>query len=86
MNSLETFLQTFIKPPHGASPDIIKAWMLHHTDVINRANLSQLIPAGRKRSAHQRKMARQSLRRLILRYPHLANQLVLDSQNGAVQS
>jgi hypothetical protein len=58
--------------------------MLHFVAEINSVSQATTTPEERKQIAHQRRMARQSLRRLILRYPHLANEVVFDSQNGAV--
>jgi hypothetical protein len=69
---LDDFLAKYIVPK-GHTPADIKARMLHFVEAINESNQSN----GPK-LAHRRKMAKQSLRRLIRRYPHLASQLVYD--------
>jgi hypothetical protein len=68
-----TFLEEFLHPPKADSPDQIKLRLLYLAELVNG-----LADAHDPVSAHQRKMALQSIRRLAARYPHLASQLVLE--------
>jgi hypothetical protein len=77
---LDLFLDKFIVPL-GNTPADIKARMLYFAEVINESNPD--LGEGKDVSSqrHVRKMAKQSLKRLIRRYPHQANQLVLAPQD-----
>jgi hypothetical protein len=73
--SLDTFLQAFLKPPTGTSPEDIVARLRHYIDVAN--NPSQYSDDHSTDALRaKRRSARQNLRRIALKYPHIAAQLL----------
>jgi hypothetical protein len=73
--SIDTFLQTFLHPPTGTSPQDILAKLRHHIDVANNPaqySTDTSVPALRAK----RRNARQALRRLAKNHPLLAEQLM----------
>ena len=73
--SLDSFFQTFLRPPTGKSPQDISAKILHYIDVVNNPEQyseDHSTPALRAK----RRSARQSLRRLALKHQALAAKLM----------
>ncbi|HKV92332.1 MAG TPA: hypothetical protein VJW20_07270 [Candidatus Angelobacter sp.] len=82
--SIDRFLQTFLRPPSGTSPQDIYAKIRHHIDVANNpaqysSDTSVLALRVKRRNA------RQAVRRLVLKHPEIAEQLMRDLKNGSAQ-
>ncbi len=82
--SVDTFLRTFLSPPKGSSAQEIYAKLRHHIDVANNpAQYSSDTSVLALRT--KRRNARQSLRRMVLKHPEIAEQFMRDLKNEAVQ-
>lgn len=80
--SLNTFLQAFLKPPTGTSPEDIAAKLRHYIDVAN--NPSQYSDDHSTFALRaKRRNARQSLRRLVQKHPQIAAQLMREYKKAA---
>lgn len=84
MTSVQDFLNTFLKPPKGDSPKDIAQRIRHWIDVAN--NPEQYVQDQHPLVvATRRKSARQNLRKLIERHPHIAEQIMHETQLEAQQ-
>jgi hypothetical protein len=73
--TLDSFFQTFLRPPTGSSPQDITAKILHFIDVANNpAQYSEDHSTLALRA--KRRSAKQSLRRLALKHQDLAAKLM----------
>jgi hypothetical protein len=82
--SLDSFFQTFLRPPTGTSPQDITAKILHFIDVANNpAQYSDDHSTHALRA--KRRSARQSLRRLALKHQALAAQLMQEHAHKVSQ-
>lgn len=82
--SIDSFFQTFLRPPTGTSPQDITAKILHHIDVANNPaqySSDHSTPALRAK----RRSARQSLRRLALKHQEIAAKLMREFKGKVSQ-
>ena len=75
--STRVFLQTFLAPPEGKSPQDIKARLLHWIEVANSPEQFTGDPSAHTLAA-KRRSARQNVKRLAERHPEIAAQLMHD--------
>lgn len=73
--AVDTFLSNFITPPPGSSTKDIKHRITQWIEIANnpRLGIADPTPAA---IAQRRRKARQNARRLALRYPAIADQLM----------
>jgi hypothetical protein len=82
--SVDTFLRAFLSPPSGSTPQDIINKIRHYIDVANNPaqySSDTSIPALRAK----RRNARQSLRRLVLKHPEIAAQIMHEQKAEASQ-
>lgn len=83
MQSVDTFLETFLEPPPGKSPQQIKARLLHWIELANHPERFS-VDKSAIALAKKRRSARQSLKRLAERHPEIAAALLRERKPGAV--
>jgi hypothetical protein len=82
--SVDSFLAAFLSPPSGSTPQDIISKIRHQIDVVNHPeehSSDTSIPALRAK----RRNARQSLRRLVLKHPEIAAQIMREHKAEASQ-
>lgn len=75
--AIDTFLNNFLTPPPGSSPKDIKDRLLHWIEIANHPEVGTADPTPHT-IAQRRRKARQNVRRLALRHPAVADQLMLE--------
>lgn len=77
--SVDTFVQTFVGPPKGNSPEQIAERIRHWVDVCNHPE-RYCQDASPYAISAKRRTARQNLRRMTRKHPHVAEQIMLESE------
>jgi hypothetical protein len=79
-NTVQSFMEAFLKPPKGNEPEQIAARIRHWTDVAN--DPASFVDGDKSRPAvsAKRRSALQNLRRVIERHPQSAEQMMRESE------
>lgn len=72
-NTVNSFVERFLKAPRGDSPEQIEARVRHWTDIANHPAAFVREDANRKSVSERRNTALRNLGRLLAKYPQAAN-------------
>jgi hypothetical protein len=77
---VKEFADKFLKAPRGDSPEQIAARIRHWVDVANHPEAFVAGDTSPYAISAKRRSARQNLRRLLQKHPHIAEALLQDSE------
>lgn len=83
-HEVEQFFSKFLSSPKGNSPQDIEARVRHWIDAANHPE-QYTQDKSPYAVAARRKSARQNLRKLLVRHPHIAGQIMRETNREAEQ-